>query len=69
MIEDACASSLQEFDLYGVIPATETDHPWHGFSEFKRSFGGYQHDYLGTWEFALKPFQMSIYRFLHKVFG
>lgn len=69
IVEDACASAQKEVDLYGVVPVTETEHPWFGFSEFKRSFGGYQHDYLGTWEYTLKPIQMAIYRLLRRVVG
>lgn len=62
MIADAADGEQREFDLYGVVPPDQTEHSWFGFSEFKRSFGGRQHDFLGTWELTLKPLSMAAYR-------
>lgn len=67
MIEDANDSGQQWFDLYGVVPPEVTDHPWSGFSTFKRSFGGEQVDYAGTWEMPLKPLQYRMYQLVHRV--
>lgn len=60
MIEDAHTKGLAQFDLYGVVPPEVTDHAWSGFSNFKRSFGGEQVDFAGTWELPLKPLQYGL---------
>lgn len=62
MIEQAQAAGLVEFDLYGVVPPEVRDHAWSGFSDFKRSFGGHQVDYSGTWEKGVKPVSYGLYR-------
>lgn len=38
------------FDFYGVSPVDDTSHRWAGFSSFKRSFGGFDVTFSGTWE-------------------
>lgn len=69
MIEDAVADGKQWFDLYGVVPPEVKDHAWSGFSEFKRSFGGVQVDYAGTWELPLKRMGYRFYQLAHRVLG
>lgn len=52
-----------QFDLYGIAPADAgKDHPWSGFTHFKKSFGGTPVDYVGTWEKPLHPLRYRIYR-------
>lgn len=67
MIEDATNGPQKEFDLYGVVPPEETDHPWAGFSKFKRSYGGYQVDYNGTWELPVNGLSYGVYSLARKV--
>ena len=67
MIADAVSSGLREFDFYGIAPADQPDHPWAGFSEFKRSFGGYDVPFVGTWELPVKPAGYAVYRLLRRV--
>src|SRR5690606_28034707 len=69
MIEDAVADGKQWFDLYGVVPPEVKDHAWSGFSEFKRSFGGVQVDYAGTWELPLKRLGYRFYQLAPRVLG
>lgn len=69
MIEDATAGPQREFDLYGVVPPEVKDHPWSGFSEFKRSFGGSQLDYSGTWELPVKRLDYAVYSLARRVVG
>ncbi|MBL8160151.1 peptidoglycan bridge formation glycyltransferase FemA/FemB family protein [Candidatus Saccharibacteria bacterium] len=55
------------FDLYGVAPPdAPADHPWQGFSRFKRTFGGAGVDYLGAWEIPVKPYWHRAYRLAGK---
>lgn len=67
MIEDGVLAGKKYIDLFGVVPADKTEHPWFGFSEFKRSFGGEQKQYLGTWELPIRKLRYSIYLFLHRI--
>lgn len=62
MMQDAHEAGLREFDLYGVVPPEVRDHAWSGFSDFKRSFGGRQVDFSGTWELPVKPVSYALYR-------
>jgi lipid II:glycine glycyltransferase (peptidoglycan interpeptide bridge formation enzyme) len=50
IILDAHAAGQRQVDFWGVAPADQPDHPWAGFSKFKRSFGGRYHEYAGTWD-------------------
>lgn len=49
-MQDAIEAGRLEYDLYGVAPPGVVDHPWAGFSAFKRTFGGVDVEYLGAWE-------------------
>lgn len=67
-MEDATAAGRSEFDLMGVVPPdADPEHPWFGFSTFKRSFGGYQLDYAGTWEIPLKKPLYGLYRMARRI--
>ncbi|MGH7196961.1 MAG: lipid II:glycine glycyltransferase FemX [Candidatus Saccharimonadales bacterium] len=50
MIFEAKTNGQKLFDFYGIAPPDQPNHPWAGFSRFKRSFGGGYKAYLGTWE-------------------
>lgn len=47
------------FDFYGVSPLDDTSHRWAGFSSFKRSFGGFDVTYSGTWELPVNKARYS----------
>lgn len=63
MMMDAKAAGMTTFDLWGVAPETVGErHPWAGFSQFKRAFGGQEVNYAGTWDLPLKPLKYQAYR-------
>ncbi len=69
MMIDAKNKGLASFDLYGVAPSDASPtHPWAGFSEFKRSFGGQEVVYAGSWDLPIKPLPYQIYRQYQKVY-
>ena len=37
-------------------------HPWDGFSQFKRSFGGEAVERAGTWDLGVRSLRHSLYR-------
>lgn len=52
---DAARAGQRTADLFGIAPQGQPNHPWAGFSAFKRSFGGEDVAHLGTWERSLVP--------------
>ena len=67
MILDARAQGARRFDFWGVSPAAQPapgspPHPWDGFSQFKRSFGGTAIERAGTWDLGVRPLRHSLYR-------
>lgn len=62
MILDAKRSGLGYFDLYGIAPADDSDHPWSGFTKFKQSFGGHPVDYVGAWDYPIRKLPYAFYR-------
>ena len=59
LIMNAKENGLKRVDLFGVSPADASDsHPWAGFSKFKRSYGGEDVTFSGTWE---KPVRSQRY--------
>lgn len=54
-IRYAARMGCRDYDLWGVAPDSDPQHPWHGFTEFKRGYGGSEVEYAGTWDVALSP--------------
>ncbi|MBR3414937.1 peptidoglycan bridge formation glycyltransferase FemA/FemB family protein [Candidatus Saccharibacteria bacterium] len=67
-IKDAKAKNLKNFDFWGIAPENaDKDHPWAGFTKFKKSFGGEEVDYAGTHDLIRKPLRYQLYKFLRKI--
>jgi Acetyltransferase (GNAT) domain len=67
MILDARAAGARRFDFWGIRPAGDSasgtaPHPWDGFSQFKRSFGGEAVERAGTWDLGVRSLRHSLYR-------
>lgn len=57
-------AGCQKFDLWGI---SETDKKWQGLTAFKKSFGGSEENYVGTWDIPLdKKFYLA-YKALKKI--
>lgn len=61
---DAAEQGLAVADLFGIAPPNEPDHPWAGFSAFKRSFGGADVALGGTWDVPVSTSRYGAYRAL-----
>lgn len=67
-IKDAKAKNLKFFDFWGIAPENaDKNHPWHGFTKFKKSFGGREVDYAGTYDLIEKPLKYRLYSLLRKL--
>ncbi|WP_026534930.1 lipid II:glycine glycyltransferase FemX [Arthrobacter sp. H14] len=68
MILDAKAKGLTTFDMWGIAPENDPDHPWAGFSYFKKSFGGAAVEYPGTWDLPVNKPVYSAYTLARKAY-
>lgn len=66
MILDAKAKGLKTFDMWGIAPDDQPDHPWAGFSYFKKSFGGAPVQHPGTWDLPVNKPVYAAYTFARR---
>jgi len=46
-------AGFKKYDFLGVAPDEDDEsHPWHGFTVFKKKFGGKQINYIGAYDFV-----------------
>lgn len=68
IITDSKADGYEKMDLWGIAPLDAgKDHPWSGFSEFKRSFGGDEVSYNGTWELPISKLKYKAYTYAKRI--
>ena len=59
---------LKTLDFWGIAPENaDASHPWYGFTEFKKSFGGYEKIYAGTFDYLIDPQKYHLYSLLRKI--
>ncbi|MBR1802077.1 peptidoglycan bridge formation glycyltransferase FemA/FemB family protein [Candidatus Saccharibacteria bacterium] len=64
---DAKEKGLKFFDFWGIAPdGAPKDHPWAGFTEFKKSFGGFPVEYCGTYDLILNKSKYRLYNLARK---
>ena len=52
----------RSYDLYGISPSADADHPWAGLYRFKTGFGGSIVHRPGCWDYALRPLCYLLFR-------
>ena len=68
LIEDARAKNLRNFDFWGIAPeGAPKNHPWAGFTNFKKTFKGYELDFAGTHDIVLSPFKYKLYQIVRAI--
>ena len=67
LMADAQDKGLKHVDLWGVAPADQPDHKWAGFTAFKKSFGGREIAYPGTWDLPVKKPRYAAYQVARKL--
>ncbi len=68
LILDAKEKGLTLFDCWGIAPEdAPKDHPWAGFTAFKKTFDGREVDYAGTWDLILNRSKYRTYNFMRKI--
>ncbi len=64
---DASDKGLKKYDFWGIAPADAgKDHPWAGFTSFKKSFHGEEVRYSGTYDIPFNHPRYALYNFLKK---
>jgi len=64
---DAKEKDMHYFDFWGIAPDNAPkDHPWAGFTEFKKSFGGFPVTYCGTYDIVLSKSKYRLYNLARK---
>lgn len=66
-IMDAQAAGMKQFDFWGITTSEDPKHPWYGFTQYKKSFGGRQVDYAGTWDLPVKRWRYRVYGVARKM--
>ncbi len=64
---DAQEAGMKQIDFWGMTPSNDPKHPWYGFTQYKKSFGGRQVDYCGTWDLPINHFKYKIYQMIRKL--
>ncbi|MCK5197866.1 MAG: peptidoglycan bridge formation glycyltransferase FemA/FemB family protein, partial [Spirochaetales bacterium] len=61
-IKYAKEKGCTEYDLFGIPPENDPDHPMSGLYRFKTGFGGDILHRPGCWDLPLKPVVYRVYR-------
>ncbi len=68
LIKDAKAKGLKKFDFWGIAPeGASPNHPWAGFTNFKKTFSGYEVDHAGTYDIVLSHPRYRLYKAMRKL--
>jgi lipid II:glycine glycyltransferase (peptidoglycan interpeptide bridge formation enzyme) len=62
---------MKTYDFGGIAPSGEEHHSWAGISRFKKSFGGFEVKYPGSFDLIYSPIWYNAYiqgRKLNKIF-
>lgn len=68
LILDAKEKSQKLFDFWGIAPENAPkNHPWAGFTGFKKTFAGYEKNYAGTYDIVEKTARYKLYQIMRKI--
>ena len=67
MLMDARAAGKKFFDFWGITTSENPKDPWYGFTKFKKSFGGRQIDYAGTYDIPINRKKYALYSLLRPI--
>lgn len=68
LILDARVKNKRTFDFWGIAPeGAPATHPWAGFTQFKKTFAGYEEQHTGTYDLILNSAKYRIYNLARKI--
>jgi lipid II:glycine glycyltransferase (peptidoglycan interpeptide bridge formation enzyme) len=56
------AAGCTEYDMFGISPDPNPDHPLYGLYMFKSGFGGEIYHSLGCWDYPLDEEMYTLFR-------
>jgi len=62
-MQDAKSAGCVYYDLFGIPPDDNPNHPMSGLYRFKTGFGGRIIHRPGSWDFVYKPFVYNLFNF------
>ncbi|MBO7664559.1 peptidoglycan bridge formation glycyltransferase FemA/FemB family protein, partial [Candidatus Saccharibacteria bacterium] len=67
LVLDAKEKGLKKFDFWGIAPENAPkNHPWAGFTNFKKTFAGTELDHAGTYDLVLNKAKYKFYQATRK---
>lgn len=66
LILDAKRAGEKTFDFWGITKSEDKNHPWYHFTQYKKSFGGRELEYSGTYDIVLSPVKYRLYQMARK---
>ena len=57
----------ETYDMFGIPPANNPEHPMYGLYRFKTGFGGEVHHRLGAWDYKYSNLVYPLYRVMEAV--
>ncbi|MCA9390214.1 peptidoglycan bridge formation glycyltransferase FemA/FemB family protein [candidate division WWE3 bacterium] len=66
-ISEAKKSGLKMYDLWGILPTENKEHPYWGYTFFKQGFGGKTVEYVGSYDFPIISFAYTPLQYLEKL--
>lgn len=59
---------LKKFDMWGALgPEPDKRDPWYGFHRFKEGYGGELVEFVGSYDFVIKPMLYELYKIADKL--
>lgn len=65
-IQDACAAGAKAYDMFGIPPGDDPEHPMAGLYRFKTGFGGEVRHRPGAWDYPYSKLLYLIYQIIEK---
>lgn len=60
-MEEAQAAGCREYDLFGIPPRDDSNHPMAGLYRFKTNFGGTIIHRCGSWDYPYRPVMKRLF--------
>lgn len=68
LILDAAEKGLKSFDFWGIAPeGAPKNHPWAGFTAFKKTFTGTEVKYSGAYDLVYDSWKYNLYKIFRKI--
>lgn len=67
MIKEAKKRGCKTYDFFGISPDDSPKHAWAGVTKFKKQFGGFEREILGSYDLVFSPGKYSLFKMAEKI--